>query len=221
VTACLLGHITDPCKPKLQAAIRNRVISYSLSIRNASSGLMNLVSKIYRSVTITKTVEIPEEFIYKSFICHLMVGTRETSRRNGGVHTLHETDGATKYHKSLKNHMTMNLERFMIRAVFAPYPGISRNGIWATINGITNDGHHEDEIEFIDKKTSHRSKSEASVIRARIQEHRGVLRRADPTEKISELKKNMQRYYRLILRYFMFLDRELERKAEVTLSGGK
>ena len=91
------------------------------------------------------------------------------------MHTLHETDGATKYHKSLKNHMTMNLERFMIRAVFAPYPGISRKGIWATINGITNDGHHEDEIEFIDKKTSHRSKNEASVIRARIQERRGLL----------------------------------------------
>jgi len=40
----------------------------------------------------------------------------------------------------------------------------------------------------------------------------------NPTDKISELKKDKERYYRLILRYFVFLDRELARKAEVKLS---
>jgi hypothetical protein len=34
-----------------------------------------------------------------------------------------------KYLTNLKNHLTMNLERFMIRAVFARYPRISRNGV--------------------------------------------------------------------------------------------
>jgi hypothetical protein len=40
----------------------------------------------------------------------------------------------------------------------------------------------------------------------------------NPTDKISPLKKDKERYYRLILRYFVFLDRELARKAEVKLS---
>jgi hypothetical protein len=56
-----------------------------------------------------------------------------------------------KYLTNLKNHLTMNLELFMIRAVFALYPGISRKGIWAMINGVTNDRKYEDEIEFVDK----------------------------------------------------------------------
>jgi len=44
---------------------------------------------------------------------------------------------------------------------------------------------------------------------------------ANPTDKISELKKDKERYYRLILRYFVFLDCELERKAEMKLSEEK
>jgi hypothetical protein len=50
------------------------------------------------------------------------------------------------------------------------------------------------------------------------QEHRAVLGLANPTDKISELKKDKERYYRLLLRYFVFLDRELEHKAEMKLS---
>jgi hypothetical protein len=38
---------------------------------------------------------------------------------------------------------------------------------------------------------------------------------------MSELKKDKERYYRLILRYFVFLDCELERKAEMKLSEEK
>jgi len=38
---------------------------------------------------------------------------------------------------------------------------------------------------------------------------------------MSELKKDKERYYRLILRYFVFLDCELERKAEIKLRGEK
>jgi hypothetical protein len=77
----------------------------------------------------------------------------------------------------------------MIRAVFALYPGLSREGKWAIINGITKDRKHEDEIEFVDKKTSRRNTNEASVIRAVIQEHRAVLGLVNPADKISELEK--------------------------------
>jgi len=105
-----------------------------------------------------------------------------------------------KYITNLKNHLTMNLERFMIRPVFALYPGISRKGTWAIINGITIDRKREDEVEFVDRKASRRSTNEASVIRAAIQEHRAVLGLASPTDKISELEKDKERYCRLVLR---------------------
>jgi len=103
----------------------------------------------------------------------------------------------------------------MKRTVFALYSGLSRNGKWAIINGITKDRKREDEVEFVDKKASNESTNEASVIRAAIEEHRAVLELANPTDKISELKKAKERYNRLVLRYFVFLDQELERKAEV------
>jgi hypothetical protein len=206
----------------------------------ASSGLMHLVREMYRYVTNMETVEIPDEFFDKTLIRQLMLGTEEARRENERVKVLHEnfaeflfegtqyrgdadiyTYGAMKYLTNLKNHFRMNLEHFMIRAVFALYPSISRKGVWAIINGITNDRKHEDEIEFVGEKASRRSTNEASVIRAVIQEHRAVLGLANPTDKISELRKDKERYYRLVLRYFVFLDRELERKAEVKLSGEK
>jgi len=137
-----------------------------------------------------------------------MLGTAEARRENVLVHGPHEkhpfysfqgnrysddgniyTCGVMKYITNPKNHFTVNLERFMIRAVFPLYPGLSRKGIWAIINGITKDRKHKDEVEFVDKKPSRRSTNEASVIRAVIQEHRAVLGLASPTEKISDLKK--------------------------------
>jgi len=98
---------------------------------------------------------------------------------------------------------------------------LSHNGKWAIINGTTKGRKREDEIELVDKKTSRKRKNEASVIRAAIQEYRAVLGLANPTDKISELKKDKERYYRLVLRYFVFLDRELGRKAEMKLSEEK
>jgi len=95
--------------------------------------------------------------------------------------------------------LTVNLERFMIRAVVTLYPGIFRNGKWAIINGIMKDRKYEVEIEFVDKKASRRSANEASVIRAAIQEYRAVLGLANLAENLSELKKDKERYYRLIL----------------------
>jgi len=88
-------------------------------------------------------------------------------------------------------------------------------------NGITKDRKHEYEVEFVDKKPSRRRANDDSVIRLVIQEHRAVLGLANPTERISELKNDKERYYRLFLRYLVLLDLELECKAEMKLSGEK
>ena len=132
-----------------------------MSFPEASLGLMHLVREMYRDVTNMETVEIPDEFFDKTFIRQLMLGTEEARRENVLVHGLHENHpfysfnstrckgywdiyiyGVMKYLTNLKNHFTMNLERFMIRTVFALCPGISRKGIWAIINGISKDRKH-------------------------------------------------------------------------------
>jgi len=142
VKTLLHGHIKDPYREKLQDAIRNRVDSYSKSIVKASSGLMHLVREMYRDVTHMETVEIPDEFFDITCIRHLMLGTAEARKENVLVDALHEKHpfysfigtrykgdrdiysyGAMKYLTNLKNRLTTNLERFMIRAAFALYPG--------------------------------------------------------------------------------------------------
>jgi len=76
------------------------------------------------------------------------------------------------YLTNLKNHLTENLERCMIRAVVALYPGISRNGKWAIINGIMKDRKREDEVGSVDKKASSVCMKEAAGVRAAMQEPR-------------------------------------------------
>ena len=84
VIACLFGHITDTYEEKLRDAIRNRVDSYSMSIRKASSGLMHLVMKMNENVTHMETVAVPDEVLDKTFIRSLMLGTGETRSENSG-----------------------------------------------------------------------------------------------------------------------------------------
>jgi len=208
VKAFLLGHIRDPYREELQDAIRNRIDSYSMSIVEASSGLMHLAREMYRDVAHMESVEIPDEVFDKTIFLYLMLCTAGTWRENVLVHALHENFaafrfegtryrggadiydyGAMKYLTNLTSRLTTNLERFVIRAAVALRPGISRKGKWATINGITKDRQHEDEVEFVEKKASNESANEASVIRAAMQEHCAGLGLANQTEKISELKK--------------------------------
>jgi hypothetical protein len=202
VKACLLGHINDPYKQKLLEAVRKLVESYSMSMIRDSSGRMHLMKEIYLDVMDIKTVEALEEFFNKTFIRHLMLGTGETSRKSERVHDLRENIadfrfnrtryrgdwriyayGAMKHFTILQNHVTMNLERFLIRSVFVPYPGLSYKAIWAIIGGITNDRQKEQDIEFFDKKASHWSMNEASVKHAAIQEHRAILGLDNPAAK--------------------------------------
>jgi len=81
VKSCLLKHIKDPYKQKLREAIRNRVDSYSRSVRKASLGLMRMARDIYRHVTGIKTVAVPEDFFGKTFIPHLILGTGKRRRK--------------------------------------------------------------------------------------------------------------------------------------------
>jgi len=102
---------------------------------------------MYREVAHMETVEIPDEFFDKTSIRQLMLGTGEARRETQIVHALHENFaefrfegnrykvdstiyiyGAVKYLTNLRNHLTMDLEHFMIRAVFALDPRISRKG---------------------------------------------------------------------------------------------
>jgi len=211
VKTFLPGHIKDPYREKLRETIDKRVDSYSKSIAKASSGLMHMAREMYRDVTHIETFEIPDEFFDKTFIRHLMLGTEKGRMENERVHALHEKHpfysfkgtrykgdrdvydyGAMKYLTNLKNHLTVNLERSMIRAVVALYPGLSRQGKWAIIIGITKGRKHEDAIELVDKKASRKRKNDATVIRAAINENRAVLGLANPTDKISELKKDKE-----------------------------
>jgi len=141
VNACLLGHTKNPYKERLRDAIRNRNESYSRSIIKASSGLMHSV-ETYRDVTHIKTVEVPEEVFDRTFIRHLMLGREGTSMRNERVHALHENCGEQRFNgtrygenwkiccygtmeylRNLKNHLTVNLGRFMIRSIFFAVSG--------------------------------------------------------------------------------------------------
>jgi len=234
VKAGLLGYIKDPYRENLRDAIRKRVDSYSKSTVKASSGLMHSAREMYRDVTHMQTVEVPDELFDTTSIRYLMLGTGEMRRENERVHALcqkysfysfegtrNKGDsciyeyGAIKYPTNLNKHLTVNLERFMIRAVFALYPGISRKAIWIIIDSIKNDSKNEQVIEFVHEKTSCRKTNEASVIRAAIQEHRAALGLASPAEKISELIKDKKRYDRPVLRYSIFLNGELARRADM------
>jgi len=139
---------------------------------------MHLAREMYGDVMHMETVEIPEEFFDKTLTRQLMLGTAQALKENVLVDALHENFaefrfertryrgdrdiydyGAMKYLTNLKNHLTVNLERFMIGAMFALYSGLSRDGKWAIINGITNDRKCEDEIEFVDKKRLRKRKN--------------------------------------------------------------
>jgi len=147
VKACLRKRIRDPYKERLRDAIRNLVDSYSKKDVKTSSGLAHLAKEMYEDVAHMETVEGLGEFFNMTIIRRLMLGTGESSTKKELVQALHEnfaefrfegtqyrgdrniyTCGAMKFIMDVKNHLTMNLERFMIRTVFALYPGISRKG---------------------------------------------------------------------------------------------
>jgi len=193
-----------------------------------------------RDVTHMGRVEVREEFSNKTFTRHPMHGTGEVSRRNERVHAVQENyveyrfngtrygggadiygHGAMTYITNPKNHSTLNLKRLMMRSMFALCPDPSRESIRAILNGITKDCHHEQEIDSTEKRASKESTNEAYRIRAATQEHRAVFGLVNPADKLSDMRQDEERCHPLILHYFVFLNREFERKAEMELGVGK
>jgi hypothetical protein len=118
----------------------------------------------------------------------------------------------------VRNHKILILDCITIRVVIALHPDLFRVGKLAIIDGMKNDRQHEQEIIFVDKRTSHRRKNRYSVSHASIQKHRSVSGLANPREKHVMYGKYEEICYSLILPYFMVFDGELERRAEMKLS---
>jgi len=98
--------------------------------------------------------------------------------------------GAMNYLTNLKNHLTMNLESFMIRSTFCILPGPVSQRNMGHHRCHHERPHHEDEIEFLDKKTPFWRTNEGSVIRVALDDHRAVLGLANPVEKASDMLKD-------------------------------
>jgi hypothetical protein len=148
---------------------------------------MHLAREMYRDVTQMETVDVPDEFFDKTCIRHLMFGTAEARRETQLVYDLHENFAefrfeGTRYRDecciyeyramgclmNVRNLKILNVFLFMIRVFFALYPCLFREGIRGIIDGIKNDSQHEQDMKFVDKRTSRRRKNEASVIRSTI-----------------------------------------------------
>jgi len=103
----------------------------------------------------------------------------------------------------VRNHKILILDCITIRVVIALHPDLFRVGKLAIIDGMKKDRQHEQEIIFVDKRTSRRRKSRYSVIRASIQKRRSVSGLVNPREKPVMYGKYEERCSFLILPYFM------------------
>jgi len=63
---------------------------------------------------------------------------------------------AVGYLTNVRNPNIVNPDCCVIRAVFALYPGLLRERVSAIIHCIKNDPQHEQEIRFVDDRTSRR-----------------------------------------------------------------
>ena len=171
-------------------------------------------SELHPDVTHIAKVMFPEEIFQKTFINHLIVFNGKTSRINERVYAflknyakylvigaVHRGDvdiyeyRAKRCLRNVRNRSIATLDCFMIRVVFALYPGLFREAMLAIIDGMKNDRQHEQEIRFVDKRTSRPRRNIAFVIRATILNHRSRLGLVDPREKLSDMiKKDEERF---------------------------
>jgi hypothetical protein len=87
----------------------------------------------------------------------------------------------------VRKYKIVNIDYFLLRIFLALFSGMFREGIGAIFDGIKNDRKHEQEIEFVDKRTSCSTKNRASVFRATLLKHRSVLGHFNPREKLSDI----------------------------------
>jgi hypothetical protein len=128
----------------MRDALLSRVLSYSKKIRAASLGFTHLVKQLYNNVQDVWTVRVPDKYFDPTFIRQLLLGTSDASVPDPDVTSLHVafpeylddsehhlgdrniySAGAVAYLTNLKNHMRVNLDRFMKRAIYALHPELS------------------------------------------------------------------------------------------------
>jgi len=241
VKACLIRHIhgDDSQKQAMRDALRARVLSFSKRVRVASLGLTHLVKKLFDGVQDVSTVQVPDKYFEQTFIRQLLLGTQDASKPDPDVADLHSafpeylasaqrhfgdrniySAGVTKYLTNVKNHMRVNLDSFMKRAVCTLHPDLDKSqkkDVMKRIKGHTgrNDqgdddiGSDDGDIEG-DGEEQGAPPDNLDVI---VNAHRAALGLVRKTDKIASGWLKSNRCLPLILRYYVFINREMEAKA--------
>jgi len=241
VKACLLRHIRGDGfeKVAMRDALLARVLSFSKRIRCASLGMTHLIKQLYNNDQDISTIQVPSKYFDQTFIRQLLLGTQGASVPDPDIASLHSqfpeylndsdrhqgdrniySAGATKYLTNMKNHMRVNLDRFMKRSIYALHPdlnGSQKYELMKRIKGLTGHYNEDDDNRDDDNEEEEESTEETPVAEDRLSAivaaHRAALGLVRQTDRISEgwLKNNS--CLPLILRYFVFLNREIESKA--------
>ena len=164
VKACLFGNILGDhsTKRRVQKAIRMRVASYSRRAHAASLGLMHLLQELFDGVDDDEvhTVQLPD-FTDQTFIRHMMLGTQGATAANAVIQDFHArhpqhlvqgaprftgdrniySAGGTLFITNLKNHLRLNLERFIKRTAYAAADSDVRSNaecakLWTAVCGF-------------------------------------------------------------------------------------
>lgn len=139
VKACLWKHLEDGAhRAAMRDAIQRRVHAFSVRIHAAGLALNRLLIGLFDGAQDLDSVDLPTDIFDATFVRHLMLGTAGTSAAAPWVQHLHAqhpeylalngtaryrgdsnvySAGAIKYITNLKNHLRLNLERFIGRMV--------------------------------------------------------------------------------------------------------
>jgi len=241
VKACLQRHVNGDGSQKraMRDAILSRVLSFSKKVRAASLGLTHLVKQMYNNVQDISTVRIPDKYFEQTFIRQLILGTNgaivpdpdvtalhnefpeyiNTSGRHAGDRNIYSA-GAVTYLTNLKNHMRVNLDRFMKRSIYALHPEVSgpqKYELMKRIKGLI--GRYDDGGEYVedsDNETEEGDDDETEPpdhLGDIVNTHRAALGLSRQTDRVSTGWLRSDSCLPLILRYYVFLNREIETRA--------
>lgn len=231
VKACLRRHVRgdDEQKDDMCDAIRGRVMSFSKRVRSASLGITHLVKQMFDGIQDVASMQVPSKFFEQTFIRQLMLGTQDAIVPDADVTTLHQnfpeylthrerhrgdrniySAGATKYLTNLKNHMRVNLDRFMKRSIYALYPDLSKARKWEMTKRIKNE-RDDDYGEETDDDDDEDPEGDDEFQEA-IEAHRVALGLVLPKDRVSQGWLRTDACLPRILRYYVFLNRQIERR---------
>jgi hypothetical protein len=203
--------------------------------------LTHLVKQRFAGVDDVSTVHVPATFFGQTFLRQLMLGTHDAQAPYQDVVALHRTfpeyldqsprhlgdrniysAGAIAYLTNLKNHMRFNLDRFMSRTLKAMYPqltGTDRIRLVKKIKGV--DTREDTDTDAEATSTSSRSDEDTESANAQgfdenaiVHAHRSALGFASPHDCMSFAWLRADGCLPYILRYYVFLNRALEKHAE-------